>query len=180
MPCPAGTIFLVSLLLAVSPGGAAAGTQSPAGNSPSPETSQTLRDQQIRDLEALRQLEANYLRAEMEDSAQLAGSILADDYLGLNADGSAASKSDVLSSLDRHERTRHPYNVTANNLQEHIFGDTACVTYTKIYTLPNNSTYSENVLHIFTKRNGAWHLQVSSPIPKPRPPASPLTGSPGL
>jgi hypothetical protein len=177
MPWPAGTIFLVSLLLAASPGWAAAGTQSPAGNSPSPQTSQktsqTLRDQEIRDLEALRQLEANYLRAEMEDSAQLAGSILADDYLGLNADGTAASKSDVLNSLDRHERTRHPYNVTANNLQEHIFGDTACVTYTKIYTLPNNSSYSEDVLHIFTKRNGAWHLQVSSPIPKPRPLASP-------
>jgi hypothetical protein len=160
MPWPAGKIFLIGLLLAGLPGWTAAGAQAPV---PSPQAAQTLQD-----LEMLRQLEANYLRAEMEDSAQLAGRILADDYLGLKADGTAASKADVLASLDRHDRSRHPYNVTATNLQEHIFGDTASVTYTKIYTLPDNTSYSEDLLHIFTKRNGVWHLQVSSPIPKPR------------
>jgi hypothetical protein len=123
-----------------------------------------------RDLEVLRRLEEEYLRAEIEDDTTIAGSILADDYVGLRADGSSASKADILSNLARHERRRAPYLITATNMREHLFGDTACLTYTKVYTRPGSQTsYSENVLHVLTLRNGVWRLQLSSPLPAPKP-----------
>jgi hypothetical protein len=121
------------------------------------------------DLEVLRRLEAEYLRAEIEDDTAIAGSILAEDYVGLRADGTTSAKSDVLNHLDRHERRRDPYLITATNMREHLFGDTACVTYTKIYTKPGRqAAYSENVLHMLIRRNGVWRLQLSSPLPAGR------------
>jgi hypothetical protein len=119
-----------------------------------------------RDLEVLRRLEEEYLRAEIEDDTAIAGTILADDYVGLKPDGSTASKADILSNLGRHERRRDPYLITATNMREHLFGDTACVTYTKVYSKPGSqNAYSENVLHLLTRRNGIWRLQLSSPLP---------------
>jgi len=121
------------------------------------------------DLEVLRRLEAEYLRAEIEDDTAIAGSILAEDYVGLRADGTSSAKADVLNRLDRHERRHDPYLITATNMREHLFGDTACVTYTKIYTKPGRqAAYSENVLHVLIRRNGIWRLQLSSPLPAGR------------
>jgi Domain of unknown function (DUF4440) len=123
-----------------------------------------------RDLEVLRRLEEEYLRAEIEDDTTIAGTILADDYVGLRPDGSTASKADILSNLGRHERRREPYLITATNMREHLFGDTACLTYTKVYTKPGSqAAYSENVLHVLTRRNGIWRLQLSSPMPASKP-----------
>jgi hypothetical protein len=123
-----------------------------------------------RDLEVLRRLEEEYLRAEIEDDTAIAGTILADDYVGLKPDGSTSTKADVLSRLDRHERRREPYMITATNMRQHLFGDTACVTYTKVYTKPGaQGAFSENVLHVLIRRNGIWRLQVSSPLPSSKP-----------
>jgi hypothetical protein len=81
-----------------------------------------------------------------------------------------STKADVLARLDLHERRRTPYLITATNMREHLFGDTACVTYTKIYTKPGSKTAaSENVLHMLIRRNGIWRLQLSSPLPSQRP-----------
>jgi hypothetical protein len=135
----------------------------------SPLVSQAPAGSSQRDLEALHRLEEDYLRAEIEDDTTIAGTILADDYVGLRADGSSSAKADVLNRLGRHERRREPYLITATNMREHIFGDTACVTYTKVYSKPGSqAAYSENVLHILTKRDGVWKLQLSSPMPTPR------------
>jgi Domain of unknown function (DUF4440) len=123
-----------------------------------------------RDLEVLRRLEEEYLRAEIEDDTAIAGTVLADDYVGLKPDGSTSTKADVLSRLDRHERRREPYLITATNMRQHLFGDTACVTYTKVYTKPGTqAAFSENVLHVLIRHNGIWRLQVSSPLPAPKP-----------
>ncbi len=122
--------------------------------------------QLTQDLQSLERLEADFLRAEMENSARLAGAVLADDYLGLKADGTMIGKEDVLNSLSRHERAKTAYVIRETDMQEHVFGDTACVTYVKTYTLPEtHASYSEMLMHIFTKRQGVWALQVSSPIP---------------
>jgi ribosomal protein S24E len=123
-----------------------------------------------RDVEVLRRLEEEYLRAEIEDDTAIAGTILADDYVGLKPDGSTISKSDVLNRLGRHERRREPYLITATNMRQHLFGDTASVTYTKVYTKPGSQTaFSENVLHLLIRRDGIWRLQLSSPLPAPKP-----------
>jgi hypothetical protein len=122
-----------------------------------------------RDLEVLRRLEEEYLRAEIEDDTAIAGTILAEDYVGLKPDGSTATKADVINNLARHERRREPYLITATNMREHLFGDTACLTYTKVYTKVGSQTaYSENVLHLLTRRGGIWRLQLSSPLPSPK------------
>ena len=94
-------------------------------------------------------------------------------------DGATSTKADVLSRLDRHERRREPYLITATNMRQHLFGDTACVTYTKVYTKPGSTAaYSENVLHVLIRRNGIWRLQVSSPLPAPSPDLRTQTFSP--
>jgi hypothetical protein len=117
----------------------------------------------------LRRLEEEYLRAEIEDDTAIAGTILAEDYVGLRPDGSTATKADVINNLARHDRRRDPYLITATNMREHLFGDTACLTYTKVYTKPGSkAAYSENVLHLLTRRGGIWRLQLSSPLPAPR------------
>src|ERR1700761_4565421 len=67
------------------------------------------------DHELLRRLEADYLRAEIEDDATIAASILADDYVGLRPDGSSTNKSEVLNRLDQHMRKRDPYLITATD-----------------------------------------------------------------
>jgi hypothetical protein len=118
-------------------------------------------------IETLRGLEANYLRAEMEDDVAVADSILAEDFVGIRSDGSTSSREDILNNLAKHQRSHEPYRIAATNMREYVFGDTACVTYTKVYTLTNNRLpYSENVMHIFTLKSGNWRLQVSSPIPR--------------
>ena len=124
---------------------------------------------QQRDVEVLQRLEEEYLRAEIEDDTAIAATVLADDYVGLRADGSNASKADVLSSLARHERRREPYRITAVDMREHLFGDTAGLTYTKVYTRPGSqAAFSEKVLHVFARRNGIWRLELSSPLPTSR------------
>lgn len=118
----------------------------------------------------MRRLEEEYLRAEIEDDTAIAATILADDYVGLKPDGSTFSKSDVLGRLGRHERRREPYQITATNMRQHLFGDTACVTYTKVYAKPGSqAAFSENVLHMLIRRDGIWRLQLSSPLPAPKP-----------
>ena len=120
---------------------------------------------QSRDVEVLHRLEEDYLRAEIEDDTAIASAVLADDYVGLRADGSSSTKADVLSSLGRHDRQSQPYQITAINMREHLFGDTACLTYTKVYSRPGGkATFHENVLHVLLRRNGVWRLQMSSPV----------------
>jgi Domain of unknown function (DUF4440) len=155
--------MLLSLAI-LAPRGAAGQAQPPVqSNQISPQ------DTPQRDLEVLRRLEEEYLRAEIEDDQTIAGTILAEDYVGLKPDGSTATKADVLSNLGRHERRQNPYLITATNMREHLFGDTACLTYTKVYTKPGSqAAYSENVLHLLTRRGGIWRLQLSSPLPGPR------------
>lgn len=122
----------------------------------------------LADLRALRRLEEDFLRAEMEGNAPLAESVMADNYVGLRADGRVMSKSEVLDNLT-HQR-RAPFTVSATNLREHLFSGSACVTLTKVYTEPGRPTsFRENVLHFYTKQNGVWRLQVSSPMPSTHP-----------
>lgn len=118
----------------------------------------------------MRRLEADYIRAEIEDDTSIASSILAEDYVGLRPDGSTVAKSDVIGRLARHDRRKQPYLITATDMQEHLFGDSACVTYIKVYSQPGSKpSYRESVLHLFTRHNGSWRLQLSSPLPTPRP-----------
>src|SRR3984957_99925 len=162
MSVPAGirTAALLLSLMMLPPGRVFAVQSKPT---PAPSTPQ-------RDLEVLRRLEEEYLRAEIEDDTAIAGTILADDYVGLKPDGTTSSKSDILSNLTRHDRRRDPYQITATNLREHLFGDNACVTYTKVYTKPGQQTaYSENVLHLLIRLCGIWRLQLRSPPPAPGP-----------
>jgi Domain of unknown function (DUF4440) len=161
MRIPSMAIAILLLLSSSGAIGSGQGQQLPTTQAPlAPASSHVI--------EILRGLEANYLRAEMEDDAKVADSILAEDFVGIRSDGSASNREDILNNLAKHQRSREPYRIAATNMREYVFGDTACVTYTKVYTLTNNRPpYSENVMHIFTFKGFNWRLQVSSPIPRP-------------
>ena len=147
-----------------------AAVPNPGGPAPTARNSESA----AQDLESLRHKEADYLRAEMENNPALAGSVLAEDYVGIRADGTSTTRAEVLQNLSAHQGSPEPYTIGAANMREYLFGDTACVTYTKIYTVTGRTqTFRENLLHIFTKRKGVWHLQVSSPIPQGKPAAAP-------
>ena len=127
-----GTVFLLGSLVAgtwrhaISP----AWPAQAAGQTPASTPSQTARaetEAAAQEVETLRQMESNYMRAEMEGSAKLAGTILADDYLGIRGDGTAMDKTKVLHNLASYSHTREPYTITATNMREHVFGDMACV-----------------------------------------------------
>jgi hypothetical protein len=149
------TAWLLSALLL--PGATAIAQAPPPPNSPQ------------RDTEVIERLEEEYLRAEIEDDTAIAGTTLAEDYVGLRPDGSTSSKADVLSRLNLHQRRKQPYMITANNMRVRLFGDTACVNYTKVYSRPGNQgTYSENVLHVLLRRNGIWRIQLSTVLPSVR------------
>lgn len=163
--------FLLALLTmgAVGTGTAAQDSPSPAPAVNSPYTSPDQEPAASPDLNTLRHMEADYVRAEMEDNATIAKAILADDYVGLKSDGSTTSKTDVLNNLAAGAQHRQPITITAINMREHLFGDTACVTYTKIYSRGNTgAAFRENVFHLYTRRNGHWRLQMSTPTPLPR------------
>jgi hypothetical protein len=155
------------LFLGFSAGRSFAHGQAASAGAPFGATAQApLAETPARVAEILRSLEANYLRAEMENDATVASSVLADDFVGIRGDGTTSSREDVLNSLAKRPVSHEPYRIAATNMREHIFGDTACVTYTKVYMVPSSQrTFSENVLHIFTMKNGNWRLQLSSPIP---------------
>ncbi len=89
--------LLLSLVISAVPSGMQA-TPDPTQSGVSPSASQPQTNLQAnrnsgqsapqdRDLEVLRRLEEEYLRAEIEDDGTIARSILADDYVGLRADG---------------------------------------------------------------------------------------------
>lgn len=141
-----------------------AGAQNPSGPPQGPPLLPS--DNGSQAAEVLRGLEENYLRAEMERDAALAGSILADSFLVVRSDGSTLNRQQVLENLVNPQGNATGYRISAENMRVHVFGDAACLTYTKIYTLPGSGrTYHENVLHLFTLRQGGWRLQMSSVLP---------------
>jgi ketosteroid isomerase-like protein len=149
------------LSLALAPWGAVALAQNPPAQAPPSSPAQNT--------EVIQRLEEDYLRAEIEDDTAIAGSILAEDYVGLRADGSSTSKADVMARLNLHQRQHQPYQITAVNMRVHLYGDTACVTYTKVYKRPGNqAAVSESVLHVLLRRNGIWRVQLSTVLPSPR------------
>jgi ketosteroid isomerase-like protein len=149
------------LSLALMPAGIVA-AQTPPAQPPPANSAQ-------RDQEIIQRLEEEYLRAEIEDDTAIAGSILADDYVGLRPDGTATTKADILSRLNLHQRQRQPYQITAENMRVHLFGDTAGVTYSKVYVRPGKQgAFSENIFHVLLRRNGIWRIQMSTVLPSPR------------
>lgn len=167
MPSPGAKAAQPFLAQATAPPAAA-----PNPGIPAPAASNS--DSSAQDLDSLRRKEADYLRAEMESNPALAGSVLAEDYVGIRADGTSTTKAEVLRNLSAHQGSPEPYTIGAADMREYLFGDTACVTYTKIYTLNGRAqSYKENLMHIFTKRKGVWRLQVSSPIPQEKPAETP-------
>jgi hypothetical protein len=62
-------------------------------------------------------------------------------------------------------------------MREHLFGDTACVTYTKVYTKPGSqAAYSENVLP--PSHPAERHLAPATQQPELPAPGSHGVGSP--
>jgi ketosteroid isomerase-like protein len=66
-----------------------------------------------------------------------------------------------------HERGVNPYTIEKKNMQVHVFGDTAVVTYVKEYRQTPDTTkfFSEDDTDVFTREAGGWRLRFTKVVP---------------
>jgi ketosteroid isomerase-like protein len=66
-----------------------------------------------------------------------------------------------------HEKGVNPYTIEKKNMQVHVFGDTAVVTYVKEYrqTPDNTKFFNEDDTDVFTREAGGWRLRFTKVVP---------------
>jgi ketosteroid isomerase-like protein len=66
-----------------------------------------------------------------------------------------------------HARAGNPYKVQKKNMQVHVFGDTAVVTYVKEYRQTPDTTkfFNEDDSDVFTREAGGWRLRFTKIVP---------------
>ena len=83
------------------------------------------------------------------------------------------SKSEFVENVRRnfitHERDGNPYTIEKKNMQVHVFGDTAVVTYVKEYRQTPDTTkfFDEDDTDVFTREAGGWRLRFTKVVPVP-------------
>ncbi len=68
----------------------------------------------------------------------------------------------------------NPYVIEKKNMEFHLFGDTAIVTYVKVYrqSLDASKFFHEDDTDVFTRDAGGWHLRFTKILPVPLQSAS--------
>jgi hypothetical protein len=68
-----------------------------------------------------------------------------------------------------HERGVNPCRIEKKNMQAHVFGDAAVVTYVKEYRQTRDTTkfFNEDDTDVFTREAGAWRLRFTKVVPVP-------------
>ena len=118
----------------------------------------------------LRRIEAETAKFEQQNDPALA-QFLADDWVLVGA--RRLSKTEFVENVKRnfatHESGVNPYTIEKKNIQVHVFGDTAVVTYVKEYrqTPDTSKFFNEDDTDVFTRDASGWHLRLTkiSPVP---------------
>ena len=121
------------------------------------------------DEQALRKIEAETVRLEQQNSPDIE-KLLADDWVCSGP--RMLTKKEFVENVKRnfatHESGINPYTIEKQNVQVHIFGDTAVVTYVKEYRqAPDTSKFfREDDTDVFTRTATGWKLRFTkiSPI----------------
>jgi ketosteroid isomerase-like protein len=105
------------------------------------------------DLDVLRQLNEDYVRAVQESDVGRFDEILSDDFLNTNPDGSLVDRAGFLAQIAR------PVSITglaASDVRIRILGDVAIIhartTYAKADGTPGSGRYTD----IWARREGRW------------------------
>jgi ketosteroid isomerase-like protein len=73
----------------------------------------------------------------------------------------------VKRNLASHENGMNPYTIEKQNMQIHLFGDTAVVTYVKEYrqTPDTSKFFNEADTDVFTRTASGWRLRFTKISP---------------
>ena len=120
------------------------------------------------DEQALRKIEAETAKMEQQNDSNLE-KFLSDDWVC--AGSRALSKKQFIENVKRnsatHENGINPYTIEKQNIQVHIFGDTAVVTYVKEYRQTPDTTkfFNEDDTDVFTRTENGWLLRFTKISP---------------
>src|SRR5256885_6753810 len=114
------------------------------------------------DEQALRKIEAETAKLEQQNDPGLE-KFISDDWVcaGLKA----LSKKQFIENVKRnsatHENGVNPYAIEKQNMQVHVFADTAVVTYLKEYRQTPDTTkfFNEDDTDVFTRTPNGWLLR---------------------
>ena len=123
---------------------------------------------QTTDEKELRRIETETARLEQKNDVGLA-KFLADDWVLAGAKGLSKKEfiENVKRNLETHESGINPYTIEKRNMNVHLFGDTAVVTYIKEYrqTPDTSKFFNEDDTDVFTRDATGWHLRLTKVSP---------------
>ncbi len=104
-------------------------------------------------------LEQDWRRALLAENVSAMDHLLADDYLGVTANGTLETKADVLAM--RRAGTIHLSEFNLSDLKVRVYGDTAVVTSKAELTGTNGGTDISGhyrYTRVYNRRNGEWRI----------------------
>ena len=121
------------------------------------------------DEQALRKIEAETAKLEQQNNSALE-KFISDDWV-CTGPARMLSKKEFIENVKRnlatHENGVNPYTIGKQNIQVHIFGDTAVVTYVKEYRQVPDTTkfFNEDDTDVFTRAANGWLLRFTKISP---------------
>ena len=123
------------------------------------------------DEQAIRQLESDLLKAEMNTDPKLVATIFADDWTQIPPNGvPGQNKAKILENFQDHNGEAPPYSSANLGMHIELFGDTAVATYVKeLVANANHNVAHQDVTDIFTRNHGSWKLRLTRTSPHQEP-----------
>jgi ketosteroid isomerase-like protein len=104
-------------------------------------------------------LESQWLKAVVQNDVATVNRLLADDYLGINPDGTLETKADALAQ--QRSGTLKITSIDPENVKVRVYGDTAVVT-SKVQVEGRNGDRDVSGLYhytrVYSRRSGEWKV----------------------
>ncbi len=121
--------------------------------------------------EQIKILVKQFVQAESQNDAATLEKITSDDWVIMNPNGPGPSKPVVIVGIRKDAPALPHYTAKSDGETVHVFGNTAVVTYTKVYVSSQGQVDKESHTDVLTKRDGNWKICFSqtslSPQTKP-------------
>jgi ketosteroid isomerase-like protein len=136
------------------------------GGEPSPQNRAASIDE-----EQVKILVKQFLQTESENDPGTLEKITTDDWVIMNPNGPGPSKLKVIADMRKDSPNPPHYSVKNDGETVHVFGNTAVVTYTKVYVSSQGQVDKESHTDVLTKRDGNWKIcfSQSSALPQTKP-----------
>jgi ketosteroid isomerase-like protein len=102
--------------------------------------------------QALLKLQQEWIAAIRRRDVNVLGSLIADDYVGINQDGQLGGKEKALEPVRSHTPNREP--IVVENQKCRFYGNTAIITGQTVY----GGTRRINHTQVWAKRQGRWQI----------------------